>query len=338
MKKGISLIVLVITIIVMIILAASVVITLSNTGVINKATQAVDASDESQVQDLATMIWMDAYLDPTKRANIEDVVKQELFNKGIKEDKWNIVVTSTGVSVTSTKNSVGLGTLITKDNYGDTVDYSVTVDGSTYKNWQIYYHNNEYVYLVSKDIIRNDSLNKGTKVSDLSTEEYEVYEKFLVGDFDKVTLEEVIYEAPMENCNAVAYLIKGFKSFANTSVYGSNVVGALGTPTLELLVAGWNAKNLSPELNITAEAQGYWINGGISESLSVNDGLYSIANAIYWLAAPSMCTSGCVYRIGNATIDDVDCSMVNGIRPVICLKASIPAKTGTGDYDFELVK
>ena len=45
-KQGISLIVLVITIIVMIILAASVVLTLSNSGIINKANEAVEKTKE----------------------------------------------------------------------------------------------------------------------------------------------------------------------------------------------------------------------------------------------------------------------------------------------------
>ena len=56
MKKGISLIVLVITIIVMIIIAASVVITLTNTGITNKANEAVDLTNEKQVQNLAALI------------------------------------------------------------------------------------------------------------------------------------------------------------------------------------------------------------------------------------------------------------------------------------------
>ena len=50
MKKGISLIVLVITIIVMIILAASVVLTLSNTGIIERADLAVQATNKNQLQ------------------------------------------------------------------------------------------------------------------------------------------------------------------------------------------------------------------------------------------------------------------------------------------------
>ena len=104
-KKGISLIVLVITIIVMIILAASVVISLSNTGIINKANQAVQLTDERQVQDLAGLVWAECYLDTAKKADIVNSVKTELANQGVTEDKWNITVTETGVTVTPKTNN-----------------------------------------------------------------------------------------------------------------------------------------------------------------------------------------------------------------------------------------
>ena len=53
-NKGISLIVLVITIIVMIILAGSIIITLSNSGIITKANEAVDLSNDKQMQEYIT--------------------------------------------------------------------------------------------------------------------------------------------------------------------------------------------------------------------------------------------------------------------------------------------
>ena len=100
MKKGISLIVLVITIIVMIILAASVVITLSNTGVINRASQAVDATNEAQVQDFAALVWADAYMDNKRGQDLIDEVTNKLEQQGIKEDKWNMNISNTGIEVT----------------------------------------------------------------------------------------------------------------------------------------------------------------------------------------------------------------------------------------------
>ena len=48
-KKGISLIVLVITIIVMIILAGTIILSLNNNGIIEKANEAVEGNNQKQV-------------------------------------------------------------------------------------------------------------------------------------------------------------------------------------------------------------------------------------------------------------------------------------------------
>ncbi len=118
-KKGISLIVLVITIIVMIILAASVVITLSNTGVINRASQAVDLTNEAAVQDLAALTWADAYMGTLRGQDLIDKVTEELEEQGVTADKWNITVTDTGVTVASIAQETGL--------------IEFTIEGVTYK-------------------------------------------------------------------------------------------------------------------------------------------------------------------------------------------------------------
>ncbi|MBR6640737.1 MAG: hypothetical protein IKL08_00875 [Clostridia bacterium] len=120
-KKGISLIVLVITIIVMVILAASVVITLSNTGIIDRANHAVQLTDEKQVQDLAAMLWAETYLDPSKKDDIENVVKQELAEQGITEDKWNIEISNTGIVITAKGNE-------TDDNQGSDSGNNIVVN------------------------------------------------------------------------------------------------------------------------------------------------------------------------------------------------------------------
>ena len=101
MKKGISLIVLVITIIVMIILAASVIIAMNNNGVIDRASQAVQLTDEKQVQDLAALAWAEAYLDEDRTDTMEKVVKDALAAQGVTDANWNISVSDTGVVVTS---------------------------------------------------------------------------------------------------------------------------------------------------------------------------------------------------------------------------------------------
>ena len=64
-KKGISLIVLVITIIVMIILAAAIIISISNSGIVNRANKAVEETNEKQIKELVSLAWAEAYLKDT---------------------------------------------------------------------------------------------------------------------------------------------------------------------------------------------------------------------------------------------------------------------------------
>ncbi|MBR6688482.1 MAG: hypothetical protein IKL68_00495 [Clostridia bacterium] len=101
-KKGISLIVLVITIIVMIILAAAVVITLDNSGVINKANLAVNKTNLKEVQDLASLVWMDEYMDEKRGETLKTNVLEKLKEY---TDKYNIEVTDEGVTVTEKENT-----------------------------------------------------------------------------------------------------------------------------------------------------------------------------------------------------------------------------------------
>ena len=102
-KQGISLIVLVITIIVMIILAASVVITLSNTGVINKAGQAVQITDTKQIEQLVNMAWADAYAGGKRtEQELKEAVEQSLTQNKVNTDKIAIGVTDKGVIVSDT--------------------------------------------------------------------------------------------------------------------------------------------------------------------------------------------------------------------------------------------
>ena len=343
MKKGISLIVLVITIIVMIILAASVVITLSNTGVINRASEAVDATNQSQVQDLAALIWADAYMGGKRGTELEAEVTTKLSEQGVTATDWNITVTNTGVTINEKYKGPTLGSLITADNYGDTVDYSVTVNGITYSDWQIYYHNNEYVYLISKNSIGETTLNKGITVASLTANELDLYDKFRVGISEKYVLTDAIGSNTMYGCQAVAQLIKEYGNFANTNTYGTNVIGAIGGPTIELVAAGWNAKNYTPTFNVSKDTYGYNINDYIYVDKLTTDSLYFPNNMRYAFASPAQ---GHIYNAGDclfawsSTTNFFGDSWYGGslgVRPVVCLKASIPATVGT-TTDFSLAK
>ncbi|MBR6688502.1 MAG: hypothetical protein IKL68_00600 [Clostridia bacterium] len=343
-KKGISLIVLVITIIVMIILAAAIIISMSNNGVIYRANNAVNLTNEKQVQDLASLIWAEAYLDEERTDTIENVVKEKLEEQGITDTDWDIQVSDTGIIIKSKEdNSNTLGALITSDNYGDTVDYTVTVDGTTYDEWQIYYHNEDYVYLIAKENVKEDYvLPEDVYVSQLTYEEKELYEKFRVGNWPKYTLvdslSDVGIRAASYSSMGIAAMIKEYANFANTDKYGTDVVGAIGGVTIELFAAAWNAKNDANQITLSIGDEGYLINNKAFLTLET-DGFLLEENNSYSLLSPTYECNCCLIQASNNTIgkDDCDEGFHENIRPAVCLKASIPASVGT-KTNFSLEK
>lgn len=98
-KKGISLIVLVITIIVMIILASAVVISVSNTGIIGKANTAVNKTEKQTVEQLISIAWGEAYAEGNRTVEgIKKAMAEKL--QGVDLSNYEYEVTLNGVEVT----------------------------------------------------------------------------------------------------------------------------------------------------------------------------------------------------------------------------------------------
>ena len=99
LNEGISLIVLVITIIVIIILATALIITLSRSGILNKAEEAAVLTEIVNIEDSASLIYMDMlsekYTNGGKGPEFVDIVN-ELVKRGHKIE----TVVSSGVNVT----------------------------------------------------------------------------------------------------------------------------------------------------------------------------------------------------------------------------------------------
>ena len=100
-KQGISLIVLVITVIVMVILAGAIVLTLNNSGIIDKATDAVEQTNLATVKELTQMAWAEAYADGERTDEaLKLAVNNALKQNKITEDMYKgyiINVTTSGV-------------------------------------------------------------------------------------------------------------------------------------------------------------------------------------------------------------------------------------------------
>lgn len=101
-KQGVSLIVLVITIIVMTILASAVIISLDGINTIDNAKYAVEQSNLQEVQYLASMIWAEEYLDGQGKrteSELKQAIEERLGAQNINMDKYSLTVTKQGVTV-----------------------------------------------------------------------------------------------------------------------------------------------------------------------------------------------------------------------------------------------
>ena len=96
-KGGISLVVLVITIIVMIILASTIILNLSGVNIIERANEAIRENNRQQIETLAQAIAAKGYAVNKTEASIKETIVKELGKD--KADDFNIVVTSKGVVV-----------------------------------------------------------------------------------------------------------------------------------------------------------------------------------------------------------------------------------------------
>lgn len=103
-KTGISLIVLVITIIILAILAAAVIISITNSGIINNTENAVKEHDLAEVRSLASLAWGEALIEYSGASDVTDAtyetyVKTYLTNAGVVVNDYIITATASGVNV-----------------------------------------------------------------------------------------------------------------------------------------------------------------------------------------------------------------------------------------------
>ena len=97
----------VITIIVMIILAAAIIISLNNANVINSANKAVSDTDLKQVQTMASLAWSDAFTKNEKtQTELQTAVMNAMTENKVDTSKYFIRVTTKGVDVYAMPDSV----------------------------------------------------------------------------------------------------------------------------------------------------------------------------------------------------------------------------------------
>lgn len=206
-KKGISLVVLVLTIIIMTILASAVIISLSDSNIIDQAKDAVKKTNEQQVQEIANLGWADAYTEGARTVEaLEAGVKKALIANKLNPEDYNIKVTRSGVTIITGWKKDGFTVVNGKQvlQIGDVVYYDAGVSSYT-KGWKVLgADDNGNLLIVSAENVKSsfalgskDSLEKSQEdykmgVSKLNSEcEPYGYGKGAIGKARSITAEDV---------------------------------------------------------------------------------------------------------------------------------------------------
>ncbi|MCI8352042.1 MAG: hypothetical protein HFJ58_00165 [Clostridia bacterium] len=285
-NKGITLIALIITIIILLILAGVTInLTLGDNGLFKTAEQAVKNYTDAQNKERN-------YID-----NLDNTIK-------------NIM----GGNKTPSKPT--LVSQITPNDYGKTINYSVTVKNNNNENvtlndWKVFYNDGNNVYIIMSNVLDGSLFPANSGLSNDGR-----YHVWTAG-----------WETTSSSTDAAAILRDNtiWADFAR----GNGASSATGSPTAEMLVASWNS---NPVTNVVKQID---FNSPHFVGSSDSSGLYfipaSVCSGGYWLASESALNPGYslwVARYSGFNYENVTSNSTNGIRPVICLRADVTGTVG----------
>ena len=256
-EKGITLIALIITIIVLLILAGvSISMVVGENGVLNRAQEASKKAKEADAIERINMEYNASYgldgridtqlLNDNLKNNLDGVL---LNGKEISEtnkiETLPVWVNYNGVDIELSKSIIA-AKQITSENYGDKVEY--TANGIS--DWKIFYNDGKNIFIITTDILPNEKLpntllemqkygtyiaswnyNSIVEYDGAKSIDYDVAKKYLLGwKFNH-------NDATGSNIKAVACMLDTNKwsIFANDFAESS-----IGGPTIEMWINSWN--------------------------------------------------------------------------------------------------
>ena len=347
-SKGITLVALVITIIILLILAGISISALTNTGIFGKAKDAKQKSDEAALDQ------------NTKLDEYESEINAYLpgQNNG-GGGQGSGINANTIASATDTEKA--------NNYYGKSVNYT---SANRVTGWKIFYAETNNIYLIADDYVDVAKLPKGTNeagqsvgkapanantnypkaalfnnvvISNYSTGSVRIRSKYptAIQQLNKsYFIDNPTYSSEdHNNMKAVAYMLdttawSTFKDSNGKADY------AIGGPTLEMLFKSYNQKH--PGKNYEAQAtsaigyklrinEGTWKEYTDSESdyLYSGDSLYVLPSSkgalAMWVASPSADYADAVMDVSRdgGVAYHAYYYTCNGFRPLVCLKSNV---------------
>lgn len=315
-KKGITLIALVVTIIVLIILAGvSINVILTDGGIIAKAKEAKEKSKVGELKERLQLEVLESYSD--NKLFDYNVLKENLKNVGItipEEEKYPITINLEGYDfkIDSEGNVSQVCSAIEvannpKEYYGKYITNYATTNATTTVNWRIFYSDKSNIYIISDDYIPYEYIPYSTKngKETLNKPQKGQYERST--SFDNILVDYVgtsnisKYELKMLNKNY--FLDKNYLSTNNNmkvlaymmDVSAWNIFQTdkaeyvIGGPTVEMLFNSYNQMHNNGENKYQAIANnniGYRVSNDGGENSAIyyytmldeTDTLYVIDN------------------------------------------------------------
>ena len=319
-NKGITLIALVITIIVLLILAGVTInLTLGENGIFRTAEQAGRNYTQAQEQELAGL------------ANFENTI--------------NNIIAGTGSGNTNTPPSEevdmpeGIGTAINVENYGKkVVGYSSKSASGYTGDWRLFYQDAEYTYIIANDLVGSykpsDYYTTVTK-EDGTTLKYQTgADVSEVGQnlSSKLKTNGTFFVEDNLNTNirATAWLTDTEYWEEYTDEAG-NALFAIASPTVELYVESFNATaptNGAEEITLGVGTYGYTEDAASGQiSTSYNNGIYNYnGSSTWWLASPNgnRASSELIVDGYDGYFSDYYVTAYSrAVRPAVCIPTSI---------------
>lgn len=356
-KRGITLIALVITIIVLLILAGVTIATLTgDNGLLKKATEAKEKTEIAELMERVKLDLMEGLFDD-KNVNQKESLRKVLnkyFNdvpNPLPDDLSSLKLTAKNeyggyvdVDISELASSIKptapsapiynaktltIGTPINTDKYGWKVkNYQVATNEFTSGVWRLFYQDANYTYIITDDCIGDyfaydhyDNYKNGANVS----EETKRLNLGISSMFSDSNFKN------QENMTTTAWLTDTSESGPWAIYKNSDAAFAIGCPTAELFVASYNNRsNKENQINLVATEQGYYTNAENTWFKSGdNHGIYNKGNC--WIASPCYDEEDDLTDYLEMNIDSNSgnfsstfvLEFSNGIRPIVCIPTSI---------------
>lgn len=356
-NKGITLIALVITIIVLLILAGiSIAMLTGDNGILNKATTAKEETEIAELIELARTEILAVQIEnegninknqfieilnkffeketiPTKEDLPEDLssaeqkvtAKQEYKNHKIKlSDIWNGTLQEEPLILPPfNPEELTIGEPLNVDMYGMKVGkYTVQGPRMNTNVWRLFYQDQNYTYIITDELLGDD-------VEYVPANHYDNYKNgatvSVVGQKLNQKITALFVDSNTNaNIRSTAWLTdpKEWETYEN-----SDSVFCIGSPTLELLVKSYNSKSEGKStIELTGGNIGYFVTQSFLQKLNPSDrnGIYNKGETKICLLSSPVQSSSIPERIPYVSPDgmiEAFCSTGDqgAIRPIVCI-------------------